>query len=121
MSEPHETPEPQVVRFPPEQDSREAVQAARNDGSGVVPGAFASFETESCGVQVGIQLTAIGGPLDAFWRYREVLLAREDLRDLYDDLKRSFDGKWMVDYRAAKDEFFATLRGVPEFESARLK
>jgi GrpB-like predicted nucleotidyltransferase (UPF0157 family) len=91
----------------------------RNPGSSLAPG-FAAFEKPGSPA-VGVQLTVIGSALDDFWRFREVLLCRPDLVREYDALKRSFEGRPMADYRAAKDAFFERLRGTAEFRTVRLR
>ncbi|MBI5067023.1 MAG: GrpB family protein [Deltaproteobacteria bacterium] len=92
---------------------------ARNAGSPSLPG-FAAFEKPDAHPSIGLQLTAIGGEWDLFWRFREVLLARPDLRARYDDLKRAHEGKPMAGYRRAKDRFFEELRALPDFAAAHL-
>lgn len=94
---------------------------ARNPHTALVHGAFASFVAVSGGVDVGVQLTSIDGPFDTFWRFREALLARADLRERYDALKRSFDGRPMEEYRRAKEAFLEEVRGTEEFAAARLE
>ncbi len=81
---------------------------------------FAAFEGRDTKPKLGIQLTAIGGQFDVFWRYREVLLAREDLRRAFDALKRDSEGKDMECYRRAKDAFFNELQKAPEYASATI-
>ena len=93
---------------------------ARNTGSPALPG-FAAFEKAGAQPPVGLQLTAIGGEWDLFWRFREVLLVRPDLAAAYDALKSSFEGRSMAEYRRAKEGFFEELRGAAEFERARLR
>jgi GrpB-like predicted nucleotidyltransferase (UPF0157 family) len=93
---------------------------ARNEGSDLVPGALASFVAKSGGMAVGIQLTSVDGPFDTFWRFREALLARADLRERYDALKRAFEGRPMAEYRHAKEAFLDEVRRTDEFANARL-
>jgi GrpB-like predicted nucleotidyltransferase (UPF0157 family) len=64
-----------------------------------------SFEDHSHVPHVGIHLTVVGGSADLQWRFRDLLLASEPLRQKYDDLKRRFEGKSMERYRDAKAEF----------------
>jgi predicted kinase len=66
---------------------------------------------------VGVQLTAIGSPEDKFWRFREVLLARLDLRSAYDRLKADHEGRSSAEYRNAKAAFFVTLMSTPEYRA----
>jgi len=94
------------------------VRYRRNTGSTPQEG-FAAFEKPGSTPPIGVQLTAIGGEVDVFWRFRDVLLLRPDLVREYDALKRWFEGKPMADYRAAKDAFFDRLRGTAEFDRVR--
>jgi GrpB-like predicted nucleotidyltransferase (UPF0157 family) len=64
-----------------------------------------SFEDYSGTPSVGIHLTVIGGSGDIQWRFRDLLVASEALRQEYDDLKRQFEGKSMARYREAKERF----------------
>jgi GrpB-like predicted nucleotidyltransferase (UPF0157 family) len=64
-----------------------------------------SFEDYSGTPSVGIHLTVIGGSADIQWRFRNLLMASESLRQEYDDLKRQFDGQSMAKYREAKERF----------------
>lgn len=64
-----------------------------------------SFEDYSGEPHVGIHLTVVGGSADIQWRFRDLLLASESLRQEYDHLKRRFEGKSMARYREAKAEF----------------
>ena len=93
---------------------------AWNTGSSHLPGIFAAFCAPVGSMDVGVQLTAIGSEVDTFWRFREVLRARPDLRHAYDNLKRGHQGGSMAVYRAAKGAFFERLRAEPEFAEARL-
>lgn len=92
----------------------------RNDGSTRVPGAFAAFVSHRGIVEVGIQLTAAGGALDVFWRYREALRASPALREELDALKRAHAGCAMGAYREAKAAFFDRVSRTAEFAAARL-
>jgi GrpB-like predicted nucleotidyltransferase (UPF0157 family) len=111
------------VRVPtaafPAAEAALAAYYPRNTGSSVVPG-FAAFELRGPPVDVGIQLTIIDGPCDFFWRFREVLLAREQQRVAYDELKRAHEGGLMDAYRRAKERFFEDLRQTAEYAAARL-
>jgi GrpB-like predicted nucleotidyltransferase (UPF0157 family) len=64
-----------------------------------------SFEDYRSEPHVGIHLTVVDGSADVQWRFRDLLLASESLRQKYDDLKRRFDGKSMAKYRDAKADF----------------
>lgn len=88
------------------------------------PGAFASegpcsFKDDGERPPLGVHLIVAGSPDDFQWRFREVLLARADLRRDYDALKRSVEGKSMEAYRAAKEVFFAGVKATPEFRATR--
>lgn len=105
------------VRVPPEGfAAAEAALAGayeRNLGSAPAPG-FAAFERKGPPIDVGVQLTAIGSERDFFWRLRDLLLARPDLRLRYDALKRAHEQASMAAYRAAKERFFEALLAMPE-------
>jgi GrpB-like predicted nucleotidyltransferase (UPF0157 family) len=76
---------------------------------------FTAFANSQADPPLGIQLTTIDGDLDIFWRFREVLFARRDLQWAFEKLKRSYEGRPMSEYRAAKSAFFHSLRQTPEF------
>lgn len=103
-------------------DAFEAAKAALQDHYQLLPGGFSesgavSFKDDSTNPPLGVHLTVIGGGSDIQWKFREVLLARRDLRAAYDDLKRQLQGKSMDDYRIAKDKFFQMLRETPEYRA----
>lgn len=63
---------------------------------------------------VAIQLTVENGPYDTFLVFLDQLRTRPGLRDEYNDLKKSFDGRSMAEYRKAKQEFVErVLASVP--------
>jgi GrpB-like predicted nucleotidyltransferase (UPF0157 family) len=53
-----------------------------------------------------VQLTAIGGETDFFVQGREALRLSSELAARYDQLKASFEGRSMDEYRRAKELFF---------------
>lgn len=67
--------------------------------------------------RVGVQLTAAGSPEDKFWRLRDVLLARSDLRSALDQLKADHEGASTAQYRQAKAAFFVALQATPEYRA----
>ena len=69
----------------------------------------ASFRIDDADIPTGIHLTEIGGAFDFQWKYQDLLISRPDLVREYDGIKRRFEGKPMVDYRAAKAEFFGRI------------
>jgi GrpB-like predicted nucleotidyltransferase (UPF0157 family) len=75
-----------------------------------------SFDEPDGDPHVGIHLTVIGGSADVQWRFRDLLLGSESLRQEYDDLKRQFAGKSMAKYRDAKERFIerALQRGAEQ-------
>lgn len=77
---------------------------------------FRAFKDESTNPPLGVQLTVIGSELDFFWKFRDTLLSNEKYRNEYDRLKRSFDGKSMVEYRKAKHEFIENIMVTPEYK-----
>lgn len=74
---------------------------------------FAAFLDNGADPPLGIQLTAIGGRYDAdFTLFRDRLMADAALLTAYNELKRSFDGKSMGEYRRAKERFIErAIRG----------
>jgi GrpB-like predicted nucleotidyltransferase (UPF0157 family) len=70
---------------------------------------FAAFEDATASPQLGIQLTAMGGPFDVFHIFAETLLSDGRLVAAYNNLKRAYDGRPMAAYRAAKDRFIADV------------
>ena len=71
---------------------------------------FASFKGgKTLGMDVGVQLTSVGAPEDAFVRLRDILSSRPDLLARYNQMKTDHNGKSMDDYRAAKALFIQNL------------
>jgi hypothetical protein len=68
-------------------------------------------------MSVGVQLTVKGSPFDLFWKLREVLKLRPDLRRAFDDLKLQYQGEPMDEYREAKSGFFRRVRRTAEFRN----
>jgi GrpB-like predicted nucleotidyltransferase (UPF0157 family) len=64
-----------------------------------------SFEDYSRQPSLGVHLTVIDGSADIQWRFRDLLVASDALREEYDQLKRRFDGGSMAKYRDAKAMF----------------
>ena len=60
-------------------------------------------------LDVAIQLTIEGGPHDNFLSFLTILRSRSDLRLEYNELKRSFDGRPMSEYREAKRHFIERI------------
>lgn len=72
---------------------------------------FSAFESQHFEVPIGIQLTAIGGRLDFFIRFRDKLIASSKLVAEYNHMKRRCNGQRMDRYRAEKTKFIeAVLR-----------
>ena len=61
---------------------------------------------------VAIQLTVDGGQHDTFLEFLDQLRASEDLRARYNQLKRTFDGRPMTEYREAKRNFIKKALGL---------
>jgi GrpB-like predicted nucleotidyltransferase (UPF0157 family) len=70
---------------------------------------FSSFKDDRTDPPVGIQLTAIGGSEDFFYRLRDCLIAHPESNERYNALKRKYEGAAMDEYRAAKSQFMDTL------------
>ena len=66
---------------------------------------FASFEEPSATPPLGIQLTAIDRPYDAFHIFTQALINDVSLVERYNALKVSHDGSSMDRYRIAKSHF----------------
>lgn len=66
---------------------------------------FASFKDDSSIPNVGIQLAlSLENDYD-FLIFQNILLKSNKLKNEYNGLKKAFDGKLMVEYRAAKSDF----------------
>lgn len=78
---------------------------------------FTAFKDDSSLPPLGVQLTVANSELDIFWKIREVLLANEQYRGEYEELKKKYNGREMDNYRTAKDEFFRRLMDSAEFAS----
>ncbi|MCF3933040.1 GrpB family protein [Acuticoccus sp. M5D2P5] len=87
---------------------------ARNDGS-VRTDAFAAFADDRSDPPLGVQLVAIGGPLDVFHHFVEALRASPGLVAEYNALKSRFAGADMEVYRRAKSAFIEEVlaRRIP--------
>lgn len=84
-----------------------ATRFARNLGSDRTDD-FSAFSGSVRGVDVGVQLVVQGSPSDTFVAWRDLLTSDDRIRAAYDDLKRSFEGRSMEAYRAAKAAFIRT-------------
>lgn len=89
----------------------------RNTGSARTA-SFSAFEDSDVTPCLGIQLTLIDGPHDDFHVFAEALRRDAELVARYNDLKRTFDGRPMDDYRAAKDKFIAEVLAAYAFPNA---
>lgn len=83
---------------------------AVNEGGFSDEGAI-SFEDFGQSPSAGIHLTAIGSSNDIQYKFRDLLVASEALRQEYDDLKRQFEGRSMDAYRTAKTTFISRVLG----------
>jgi GrpB-like predicted nucleotidyltransferase (UPF0157 family) len=81
-------------------DTALAMHFQRNSGSGRTD-SFSAFHSGDA----GIQLVAIGSPLDVFTAFRDLLIAKPHLLKQYNHLKQAWHGKSMIEYRSAKDVF----------------
>ena len=71
---------------------------------------FASFKDEShTDLPVGVQVVAAGLEVDHFVRIRDLLIAQPAMLSQLNELKRSFEGQGMDEYRLAKSSFFERL------------
>ncbi len=64
---------------------------------------FHSYVSTEHPIEVGIQLKTIDSKWPCFLLWQKRLLEDINVRNEYDDLKRSFEGKLMTDYRRAKE------------------
>ncbi len=78
----------------------------RNIGSDKTD-SFSAFLDDTTSPELGIQLVAIGSELDTFVAWRRLLESDPKLRAEYDELKSSYEGQSMTEYRLAKSEFIA--------------
>jgi len=85
-----------------------------NEGS-IQTDTFRAFKNDSLPLPLGIQLTVIGSEFDFFYKFRDIFLEHEKYRIAYDELKLSFEGKPMENYRKAKQEFFESLMNSPVY------
>lgn len=91
----------------------------RNDGTPRTD-AFASFKEDSAEPALGIQLVVRGADWDVFSQFRDALKADPRLVHEYNQLKQTFDGRAMDDYRAAKEQFVErVLRLAPRHSAPR--
>lgn len=67
---------------------------------------YTGFEMKDYSVPLGIQLVAIGSKDDeAFNKTKDILLKNKGLREKFNQLKQSFEGKDNLEYRKAKSLF----------------
>lgn len=75
---------------------------------------FASFKDDKhFALPIDIQLVTINAMEDPFLIHRDKLRDDRDLLDAYNELKRTFEGKDMSEYRKAKRAFFEKLNKSP--------
>lgn len=86
-----------------------------NDGS-IKTSEFRAFKDDTMTPPLGVQLTIFESEFDFFWKFRDVLLKNEKYRVDYDNLKKSFEGKAMDDYREGKNEFFNKIKKTKEYQ-----
>lgn len=78
----------------------------RNPGSARTD-TFSAFEDAGQVPHLGVQLVVVGSPFDVFHLLAEALRSDGELLARYNALKSRFDGRPMIEYRAAKDAFIA--------------
>jgi GrpB-like predicted nucleotidyltransferase (UPF0157 family) len=92
------------VRVKPEDfpacDAALAMRFQRNSGSDRTE-SFSAFHAKNA----GIQLVAIGSPLDVFTAFRDLMASKPHLLEQYNQLKSKWHGQSMTEYRNAKDMF----------------
>lgn len=101
-----------VIRVPEsrftETDALMAGRYPRNTGS-TRTATFSAFEDGTTTPNLGLQLTAVGGPNDFFHTFVEILTQNPELVERYNTLKRAYVGQPMDVYRRAKDAFIADV------------
>lgn len=88
----------------------------RNEGSPATEH-FISFKDDSIKPPLGIQLTVKDSELDIFWKITEVLKESESWRNAYNELKQTFEGHDMDEYRKAKSDLLQRLMQTSMFQS----
>lgn len=71
---------------------------------------IASFKDENQEIPLGIQVTVIGSEHDNFHAHTRAFLNDPKLVQKYNQLKLSFEGKDMDEYRKAKNKFFEKIK-----------
>jgi GrpB-like predicted nucleotidyltransferase (UPF0157 family) len=99
----------------PEADFDTAVAALESlyspDPHNPASSGIASFADPEGRPPLGVHVTMIKGPEDHFHALRDLLVARPDLAAALNDLKRSFEGRSMDEYRDAKAAWIARISG----------
>ncbi len=73
---------------------------------------YQGYNVES-DLDVAIQLTVEDGPYDNFLDFRNQIRSNPELKSLYNQLKRQYNGRSMEEYRDAKNEFIqSTLKSM---------
>ena len=85
----------------------------RNSGS-ERSAVFSAFEDKSTSPDLGVQLTVAGSEVDFFVTWKDQLLSDKELLAAYDALKTKHQGRFMSDYRAAKNQFIKSNLKVNE-------
>ncbi len=67
---------------------------------------FAIFKSVDHELPIGIMLTVIDSKYDEFYKQRDLLRNDPKLLARYNDLKRSYEGKPIQEYKKAKSELF---------------
>jgi GrpB-like predicted nucleotidyltransferase (UPF0157 family) len=96
----------------PEADRILSERFARNVGSHQ-SASLSSFIDDSLPVPVGVQLVALGGNEDFFFRWRDLLRSSPQVLQQYDQLKRRWHGQSHEEYREAKSKFIEQMLQSP--------
>ena len=67
---------------------------------------FAIFKSEKHELPIGVMLTVIDSKYDEFHRLRDLFINNSELLARYNELKKSYEGKPVQEYKKAKREFF---------------
>jgi GrpB-like predicted nucleotidyltransferase (UPF0157 family) len=87
-------------------------QFARNVGSHQ-SASLSSFVDDAYPVSVGVQLVALGGSEDFFFRWRDLLRSSPEILQQYNELKRRWHGRSHDEYRAEKAAFIERFLQAP--------
>ncbi|WP_085524234.1 GrpB family protein [Tuberibacillus sp. Marseille-P3662] len=77
---------------------------------------FCAFEKEDEILPLGIQLTVKSSVVDNFWKVTQYFKENPEYIDLYNQLKRKYQGKDMDDYRKEKADFIEGILSSADYK-----